>query len=59
MDKMIPADGQCIPVSHGNDQIQLRTTHFNAGGKCQGTAVKGMESVEVNISRNPGLTSDA
>jgi len=54
----IIADGKEIAVSGNNDDLCLRTRQFQAGGKRQGAAVRGMKRIQANITGHASGAAD-
>ncbi len=58
MDEVVAANRQGIAVAHNGDDFHLRAGNFQAGGKRQGAAMRGVQGVVVHIHRHPGGTTD-
>src|SRR5690348_9461507 len=56
---MIAADREGVTVAGDNPDRQIRPGHRESGGNRRGTAVNGVDTVGVQVVREPAGTSDA
>ena len=59
MNKVVATNGRGIAIAHNRHHLQARLGQLDAGGKGQGAAMGGMESVEVEIGGHAAGTADA
>jgi hypothetical protein len=58
MDEVIPSDGRSVSVPCDHDDVHLRVCRLDAHGKGDGSSVRGVKGVEVDIARSPARTAD-
>jgi hypothetical protein len=59
VDEVVAADGQRIPITHDGNDFHIRTGNLQAGGEGQGSAMRGMQGIEVQVDRHARRAADA
>ena len=59
MDEVVSPDGQGVAIAHRHQKRQFRAAHLHPDGECQRPTVECVQRMKIQVSRNPGRTSDA